>query len=483
MQNRQLEHDNGWIWHKSWEQPGESLLSCLLKLSWANDTQAGELSLRLFGSTPRLSFATETHPRSLLLTDWTERFPPQSCPDWIKRVAAESRGRLSHCIGNLGTDKQIRYCLDCLSKGVHYSEFQIEGLRNCPIHQTPLRISCTTCGALTPRCALCKETFDAPFYCVHCGNPLAGEMTPSKLVVSPVTQDRGGSMLKERKEWVSRVSKLGLKWVEGDNWVLTELESHPMNERRLIFFLVALQACPFPSRQSCDIKETSYWQTWPVGLTSSKRIWPSTVISKNALDRRISIYKAIRRYFYKRYLRQHKSCWRSARNGDLFGSLDWKDLPNANICVWAQTWMLWRSRFEDPSMAADLWNHGWRNVGQKRIYKGAICDPDIGDLECAVTVLYCFHASFRTLRIWILSRWQLVSQGAIADNSREFFTTPAPFLQLVSVQQRNLEVQVAAIFQPASHSLPAGEKFLIGANESGYYLALRCVCNPFFPRC
>jgi hypothetical protein len=278
MQNRQLEHDNGWTWHKSWEQPGESLLSCLLKLSWANDTQARELSLRLFGSTPRFSSATETHPRSLLLTDWTERFPPQSCPDWIKRVAAESRGRLSHCIGNLGTDKQIRYCLDCLSKGVHYSEFQIEGLRSCPIHQTPLRIRCTTCGALTSRCALCKETFDAPFYCVHCGSPLAGEMTPFKLVVSSTKQDREGSTLKELKQWVSRVSKLGLQWMEGDNWVLTELESHPVNERRLIFFMVALQSCPFPSRQSYDIKKTSYWQTWPVGINTSKRNWPPLVI-------------------------------------------------------------------------------------------------------------------------------------------------------------------------------------------------------------
>lgn len=116
------------------------------------------------------------------------------------------------------------------------------------------------------------------------------------------------------------------------------------------------------------------------------------------------------------------------------------------------------------------------------IFKVGIDDHEITDFEWATTALYAFHAAFRTLRIWIQSRWRLVVQSVTKCDSCEFGSTPAPYLQLMLMSQMNLEVQVTAILPRAADTPAGSQKFLIGANETAHLCELLNVCNPFFPR-
>ena len=477
-----IDHDSGWTGYPRWAVPGESLLSCLLKLAWANAATAREISHRIFGSTLRSSNNVQVHPRSFLISDWTYRFPARNCPSWVNHLVKELNRTSSQTITSLCTDRSIKYCQLCLSNGVHFPEFQIEALSTCPIHEVPLISSCISCGKPTSRYALCEETFANPFYCWYCGFSQIGKITPDKFVLNEHNIDLSRRRLKPLQAWVKQVTSCGINWVDHDGCLLTDLEVDPIVQRKIIFCLAAEFTMPLPKAVFKYFSHLDTWQIWSVGVElNDRKCWVDPILDE-LLSQRISIYKSIRKYIYRKYIRIHKTCFKSASGGYVFGLIEGSALPDAKLCLWAQSWMLWRSRFEDMSMGTDLWCKDRNHLPTSRQYKGGIDDLNISNLEWSVLVLYSFHASFRTLRLWMLSRWTLTSRNEANSDSIQFATVPAPFLQLILVSQRHLEVQMATLVQPSAVPKMPAQKFLVGANESNDLIQLQCVCNPYFPR-
>ncbi|MES2362612.1 MAG: hypothetical protein V4646_12510 [Pseudomonadota bacterium] len=471
------------IWQDEWGSPGESLYSALLKLAMVNTLQAGELLRRVFNSPMSHGSSLAVHRRSFLETGWTTKYAADPSLQYIGAICRQSLMPESIQIASLSLDRCVRYCPACLSVGIHYAEFQIASLGRCPVHGEALRSTCRSCGAMTPRYAATVETFFSPYRCVECGLYLAGDFDIASLA-GPRSQGISAShpglqRLEKLREWLRMTVAHPLRWSEGESWLLNELEIEPASQRRKIMLECVCRSVGAPDLGFEAFDGAERYQFHKIedarGEKTSKL--PKRTSDQAAFDR-VKVYKSIRRYIFREYLKPHQKCLRNPSGGATFGWLNLNSLPDARLCVWAQAWMLWRSRFETRFNQACL----LRSSGPgdwKSGYAGGIWDGGLADSEWPVLVWFSFHASFRTVCAWVESRWRLLAQGSTNIDHFEFDAVPPPYHQLFSVAHHRLEVQTALI-EPA-RSQGNAASFLVGADEGPRLADLRCVCRPFFP--
>lgn len=482
MSYNNIEILNGWIWNKGWEVPGESLLSGLLKLSWTNSANAQEILKRIFDSSLSKSQNLEVHPRSFLDTNWTEQCISKNVPYWIYKLVLASSNYSSQTLRCLYTDKAIRYCKECLAHGVHFSEFQMETLLNCPHHKLPLIQICESCNRPTSRYALCDETFRSPFNCHHCGLAYSSEISALNFEISDAKKISICESNEPIADWVSRIASENFQWLEKEACLLTELEIDPSYSRRMMFAQAVQSVLPLTNVVSKNLINFQNWQSWTVAVPPKLKNHWFYFADAEMINERRKIYKSIRRHLNKKHIRLHKLCLESACIGGLFGHLNSMRLPNAHCCIWAQTWMFWRSRFEDMYLATDLWKgHRWFDDRSWK-YVGGIDDRTISNQEWSVKVLLMFHGVFRLIRTWVTSRWQQALLSANASDILEFETVPPPYLQLMIASEKNIEVFFAHIIYSINPMISLNYRLLVGADESNQFKAFHCVCNPFFPK-
>ena len=482
MSSHKIEVSNNWIWSKAWEVPGESLLSGLLKLSWSNSVQTRELSHRLFDASLSKSQNLEVHPRSLLETSWTELMSPKHSPEWIQKLVQNTNSYSSQTLKCLCTDRTIRYCKECLAHGIHFLEFQIVSLQQCPLHRLPLLDICQSCKRPTSRYALCEDTFESPFNCCHCGVVYSSEILASNFTISTSEKGEIHAAMKPIANWLEHISSGNMRWMEKEACLITHLDESPAESRNLMFSRAMQSVFPVTSEISVILKNLSSWQSWMVLVHPQSKTHWYDLMDVEVLDQRKKIYKSIKRHLYKKHVRLHKSCMKNSSQGGQFGYLNSFRLPNAKCCVWAQTWMFWRSRFEEMHLANDLWKGPQFFADASCETKGGIDDSKISDKEWAVKVLLIFHGAFRFIRSWISSRWRLTSLTMSGGRPIEFEIVPPPYLQLMIATQKNIEVHFARIIKHADSKDSPSYRLLVGADESNEFKILRCVCNPFFPR-
>lgn len=482
MSNTNIEISNYWVWNSGWEVPSESLFSALLKLSWINSAQAQELLDRIFHSTMRKSQNLEIHPRSFIDTSWTEQFIPKNVPDWVHQLVQVSNCYSSQTLRCLYSDRAIRYCKKCLARGIHFPEFQMENLRCCPLHKLPLLEICESCAMPTSRYALCKETFESPFFCHHCGAAYAGIISASNFFVSDIEKNSINDAIKPIADWVSHISSKNFRWMEKEACLLTELDVDPTYSRRMMFSQAVQSAIPVTNEVLKLFNYFPNWQTWIVPVPPKSKNYWFDLIDTELIEQRRKIYKSIRRHLFKKHVRLHKSCMETASTGGFFGHLNLRCLPNAHCCIWAQTWMFWRSRFEDMYLAKDLWkghrlfdDQFWKSMG-------GIDDAFISNQEWSVKVLLVFHGAFRLIRSWVTSRWKQASLSAKGCEAFEFEIVAAPHLQVMFATEKNIEVHFARIISSIESFDSSNCHLLVGANESNQFKKFRCICNPYMPR-
>lgn len=467
-----------WIWHSNWEIPGESMFSCLLKFSWINTYSVQELLKKCFGSTIRQGSNSDFHPRSLITTSWMNVYSPRNCPSWMRSLIEDKNTYSEHVLKNLCTDKTTRYCYDCLSNGVHFPEFQVVALNHCPIHKIPLESACRTCGSPTGRYAICEETFVSPFSCNHCGASYIGDLSPKDLNVNQFKKNANIQLLEPFHDWVKGISKIELDFRISSECLLMVLEDSPEIDTKRVFCGAAYDIFSTNKKEDFELQRTDLWHVSAAEcLIERPGKW---LLPMPDLDfkNRISIYKSIKRYLLKTYLQKHGSCWRHAQCGLFFESYGFNSLPKPDICIWAQAWIHWRSGFEEVSSASDLWGQKIQFNQKSWIYKSVITETNISNNECAVTILSNFHASFRILRQWMLSRWKIFQQKKLSISSQEFALLPPPYLQLMVTTQQHMEV----CHRAPSYSSKKTIKHLIYPNETGFLNHYKDVCNPYFPK-
>lgn len=72
------------------------------------------------------------------------------------------------------TSLSFRYCAICLGARRHYTVFQLEGLRRCPLHHVPLRTDCSDCGQ-PMLYGWSSKLLNIPFACGHCKTLLGAQ--------------------------------------------------------------------------------------------------------------------------------------------------------------------------------------------------------------------------------------------------------------------------------------------------------------------
>ncbi|WP_457306783.1 hypothetical protein [Polaromonas sp. P5_E6] len=423
------------------------------------------------------------HRRSFLDTGWTTKYEAHPNLQYIRAVCRQSLAPEGIQIASLSLDRCVRYCPACLSVGIHYAEFQIASLGRCPVHGDTLLSNCRSCGAMTPRYAATTETFFSPYRCVECGLYLAGDFDISSLAGSgsrgPSASHLGLQRLEKLREWLRMTAAHPLRWSEGERWLLNELEIDPASQQRKIMFECVCQALGAPDLgfEVFDGAERYQFHKIEDARGDETPKLPKRTSDQAAFER-VKAYKAIRRHIFRKYLKPHQKCLRSPSGGATFGWLNLSSLPDARLCVWAQAWMLWRSRFETRFNRACL----LRSSGPgdwERDYAGGVWDGSLTDSEWPALVWFSFHASFRAVCAWVESRWRLLVQGSTSIDHFEFDAVPPPYHQLFSVAHHRLEVQTSLI-EPVKRTVN-NARFLVGANEGPKLAALSCVCRPFFP--
>lgn len=155
---RRLTPAFGYVFHRKWVDPGESIVSILWKFARMNAlaghvlaTQVATLPVDPYeGIEPRRELVDVRRLRQALGLPLkvlrAALLPPQSF-----RI----------------TSPYLRFCTKCLRRGYHGVLHQLELLQQCPMHGGWLQTDCRRCGQPTPF-RLNARLLDAPFRCGNC---------------------------------------------------------------------------------------------------------------------------------------------------------------------------------------------------------------------------------------------------------------------------------------------------------------------------
>ncbi|MFK3797084.1 hypothetical protein [Pseudomonas sp. NPDC088444] len=101
-------------------------------------------------------------------------------PDQLSRILSISLAQINNMFYRWrptpqnSTSPSFRYCAICASARRHYTVFQLEGLRTCPLHHVPLRTACSACDQ-PMLYGWSSKLLNIPFACGHCRTLLGAQ--------------------------------------------------------------------------------------------------------------------------------------------------------------------------------------------------------------------------------------------------------------------------------------------------------------------
>jgi hypothetical protein len=341
---------DGVAWLQEWEMPFEGGYSLLLKFAWANGAAAADLCHAIFERKLVGSNPAGRHSRSLMDTAWVD--PRSKGVTYLRDKVVDGSlvSRAGKWCSYIAADQELRYCSTCLRSGYQSALFQIDGMRECPIHAEPLQSVCTQCGAKTPRYALTEAGFSTPFFCETCSSPLAGAFDP-KGWGDPSLREALQTLLSPIAQWLETLSASSLNWKNWDEWHFPLRWHCSEAERRVAALQTLLKALPPESR----LKGLNDPTTGPL-------LFSGSIVSSSGTDvdhsgthwtpskaERTAIYKAIRR----RVVRKLSGC-RSSSSAirplpQILDGMhsDGAILLSLSACPRAQALALWRLHVEE----------------------------------------------------------------------------------------------------------------------------------------
>lgn len=149
--------------------PFESVYAAMARFAMANTLSKHELaaifkSRVLAGPTPSQGLGSKLSVR----------------PDQLSKILSISLAQINNMFYRWRptpqntTSLSFRYCAICASAMRHYTVFQLEGLRACPLHNVLLRAACSECGQ-SMLYGWSSKLFNVPFTCGHCKTLLGAQ--------------------------------------------------------------------------------------------------------------------------------------------------------------------------------------------------------------------------------------------------------------------------------------------------------------------
>jgi hypothetical protein len=243
-----------------------------------------------------------------------------------------------HCAPSV----KVRHCPLCIEHNYHSPFFQIKWLVNCPWHHTALA-ECRACSSLLSGRSLdkLKSGASAPS-CIHIAK-LQASMFPlvtlSDEVVKSMIQWSEATVV-----WLRAAHALNLE----DTWdLLSHLPSLDWNKNFFLYFRfiekkigVATFDVPAPY---CEVKYV---------LVNSMSKYECDVQTDQSDKQDLVIaLKALRRYFYKSYIRSHKKCFNAIRQLDV---MQCSKLDLTVCCGCAIAYFSWLMCYNDFFRVAEI---------------------------------------------------------------------------------------------------------------------------------
>lgn len=407
--------------------PFEGGYSLLLKLAWANGAVASDLCHAIFERKLVGSNPAGRHGRSLMDTAWVD--PKLHGIEYLRDKVVDGSlvTRVGKWCNHIAADQVLRYCPDCLRSGYQSALFQIDGMRECPIHGEPLQSVCMQCGTKTPRYALTEAGFSTPFFCETCSSPLAGEFDPQRWDDRSFRDDVQ-TALAPFARWLDNLSASSLSWKNWDEWHFPLRWHCSETERRVATLQTLLSALPPDSR----LKGLEDQRMGP-------RLFLGSIISENSTDDadtgmrlgssrkdRIAIYKSIRRHVVHKL----SGCGSTrAAIRPLAEIIDQMHMDGAihlslSACPRAQALALWRLHFEEVQRDPYL-----------LVFRPAVLrwpgDITIDTSGWAGYVLASFHAAVSAFDAWRTQATRIPDAnvyGTDQPRARALYAQYAPLL-------------------------------------------------------
>lgn len=356
-----------WCWRTGWHIHGESAMTLFWKFALLNQLTARELAPlitnRTSGRRSKICVKPDVDLRDASVFDLDQLAHMFRIP--TSRIR---RAFLYEILPGsvLRSHGHLRWCAQCLDRGFHSPLFQMRQTQTCPIHEHRLREDCRACGYQIPF-RLNNPFVLKPFCCPRCGADLAPGMNHER-----------PEMLRLRQEHISNLSLLLQFYRAADADQVDADDSNRLfiSARKAGIFHVNVEEIGIHSRYASFIAqvidhvapglyrqraglhhehvrryECGCWR--PIssddddefadhdcGSADEVKIVPASEICLRAL---VDTYKAIRRQLWRKLIRKHQRCVRSAA-----ASIWWRTdgQRTGTFCGQALAFLRWRMLWE-----------------------------------------------------------------------------------------------------------------------------------------
>jgi hypothetical protein len=344
MKKRQFEK---LIWQKNSPAPYESAWCVFIKLVSLNVITYNDLAslISIQGSDNRtLDFWTSS---------WIdfEKFSNLLGvkPSYLESGYLDQLNFYTHIRDNYTRFIGIKLCSECVKIGYHCIFFQLGFINFCPWHHTKLEEPCQQCFDCLNKRWFKEES--SPSWDTHksaCGHVVFDERkVPSSNMLSEAEQSLIIKYCMAFIDWWDRVSKCVDVWKFLSKTYFNEDDLKLLPKYLSAAELIA-GVCPWLIETSEYKIRTICWKqlinngNQPTGsldeLTNENNNYESP--RKSEVD---IIYRAIRRYFFRRFVKSHRSCWIELSNYSYnFAQV----LSVDKVCIVTMAYIAWRLSIE-----------------------------------------------------------------------------------------------------------------------------------------
>jgi hypothetical protein len=460
-------------WNPSWIGPHEGGLTLAMKFAWANALDGRAASRAISGKSLLQNYSPKLHGRSFLIPDWAHVAIMGRQPTIGALIAKRNLGRYAGRLAQLiGADHTFRYCSVCIKFGYQSLLFQLDAMKLCPMHRTPLLTVCTHCSAITPRFALTAEGLDVPFCCPACGQPYGDRFDPTLWSCRSLHEEVTHAC-KPILRFLWQAKQSNVEWFRWDDWLGPWLGLADQRRKRIATFDVLRRIVPN------DLDETLFEAPAEPFMAAKSRALVmdprQETLDQNGGEEYSTIYKSIRRYILKRLPK------RVDRRLLLRPYLTEIDSPNDVLrlslgqCPYVQTVWLWRLRMEQDVISLHVWHR------TTLLLKDEVCNwpwKGAGDQSLwAYYVLAGFHAAAEVVTDWRERAVQVHSDIGSGTDDAQLITLHSQFAHLLSTSKLPLLPSISAVFVKSGKHILRPEVYVVGPQSGWARLAHSAVAT------
>lgn len=245
----------------------------------------------------------------------------------------------------------VKACEECLAKGYHCTFFHLELLEECPWHGVKLHELChpiSFCCKTLKKTESIGTTWHEHKELVASGINLIYKCSCAHIQFSPETLAHHTALSDDERLGILVSCNQFLKWwytINSSDHHLAPVAHQLFSRRRegedwhLMNSLAVAEAIagPCPWKLAGESRPVQH-STWTLHSKEQQEHIDGSYGGEYSY-----VYKSIRRYLFRRYLKQHRNCWNEVRN---LKNYEEQYLNSSSVCSIALAYVKWRMDME-----------------------------------------------------------------------------------------------------------------------------------------